>query len=194
MQDALLLLTAYLAGCVPVGVMVARASALPDPRSQGSGNVGTSNMWRVGGRRAGLLTFAGDLAKGALPVLLSQGVGASQGVIAAAGFAAVLGHCHPVTLGWRGGKGVATGLGVFLALAPAAALLALAAFALSVAATRMSSVGSLAACPALLAGLPLFGTPTSHQVAAYAIVALVIWRHRKNIGRLAAGQENRVGS
>ena len=194
MQDLLILITAYLAGSVPTGVIVARALGAPDPRSQGSGNIGASNMWRVGGRRAGLLTFAGDVAKGALPVLFSQGLGAPEAIVGAAAFFAVLGHCHPITLGGRGGKGVATSLGVFLAMAPLAALTALAVFAVSVVATRMSSVGSLLACPALLAALPLTGAPPSHQVAAYAIVALVIWRHRENIGRLLAGQENRVGS
>lgn len=194
MLACLLVLTAYLAGCVPTGVVLAGVAGLADPRSTRSGNIGASNMWRLGGRRMGLLTLAGDAAKGTLPVVFAQALAASPSVVAFTAFAAVLGHCHPVTLGFRGGKGVATGLGVFAAMAPAVAGMALGVFVVAAVITRMSSVGSLLAGPALIAALAFTGAPMPHQVAAYAIVALVIVRHRANIGRLISGQENRVGT
>ena len=190
----MLLITAYLAGSVPTGVLLARLLAWPDPRTVGSGNIGASNMWRAGGRRAGIMTMAGDSLKGGAPVLLAATTGASEWVVAAAGVAAIVGHCFPITLGFKGGKGVATGLGVFLSLTPIAAGAALAAFVAGTVATRMSSVGALLACPTLLATLAWISAPIAHQAAAYAIVAIVVLRHHENIRRIFAGQENRVGT
>lgn len=192
MLPFLLLLTAYLAGAVPVGVLVARAWGLPDPRTQGSGNVGATNMLRVGGRRAALATFAGDSVKGAAPVLLAVSQPVAPAVVAGVALAAVVGHCFPVTLGGRGGKGVATGFGAFLALAPPSALLALGAFVLAVAATRTASVGAMVAGPALLAGLALTDAPGSYLACGAVVVALIVVRHHDNLRRLLVGREKRV--
>ncbi len=188
----MLLLTAYLAGSVPVGVLVAGARGLPDPRTQGSGNVGATNMLRVGGPRAALATFAGDLAKGAAPVMFAASQPVDPAVVAGVAVAAVVGHCFPVTLGGRGGKGVATGFGAFLALAPPAALLALGAFVLAVAATRTASVGAMVSGPALLAGLALVDAPGSHLACGAVVVALIVVRHHDNLRRLLVGREKRV--
>ena len=188
----LLLLTAYMAGAVPVGVLVARARDLPDPRTQGSGNVGATNMLRVGGPRAALATLAGDAAKGALPVMFAASQPVDPAVVAGVAVAAVVGHCFPVTLGGRGGKGVATGFGAFLALAPLVALFALGVFVLGFAATRTASVGALLAGPALVSGLAMAEAPRSQLVCAAVVVALIVVRHHDNLRRLLVGREKRV--
>ena len=179
----------YLVGAVPVGVLVARAVGAEDPRGAGSGNVGATNVTRVAGRRAGLVTLAGDAGKGALPVLLAAGCGLGPSGQALVGVAAVVGHVFPVTLGWSGGKGVATGGAVFLVLAPVATLAAVLVYAAAFAATRTSSVGSLAGAATLLVGLTVGGAALPVLLAALAVVALVVVRHRDNIRRLRSRQE-----
>ncbi len=184
----------YPIGSVSSAILVCRLLRLPDPRSQGSGNPGATNVLRIGGRLAGGLALAGDFLKGTLPVLIALGFGAGEIAVALAGLGAYLGHVYPVFFGFRGGKGVATGLGVVLGWSWLA-LVAMAGTWLAVAAlTRISSLAALTAF--LLAPSYLwFLTGNAALVAAMAVMAAITWwRHRGNIRRLVDGTEARIGA
>lgn len=198
MHPALGLLVAYLAGSIPAAYIAGRLKGV-DLRKQGSGNLGATNVFRVLGAKIGLLVFAFDLAKGAVPVaLLPDAVRTTRPELWAIAFgvAAILGHVRPIFLLWRGGgKGVATAGGVFLALAPVPMLVSLAIFALVVYATGYVSLGSLTSAIVLPLGILVMKGPTSPVFVASALVAaFVFWTHRANIGRLRRGEENRFGS
>ncbi len=181
----------YALGSVPFGLVLTRVAGLGDIRAVGSGNIGATNVLRTGRRGLAAGTLVLDGAKGALAVALA---GRLFGTVwmPLAGIGAVIGHCFPVWLGFRGGKGVATGLGVLLALDWRMGLAACAVWALVFAVTRISSAGALAAFAAapLLAPILL---PPGWTVAPLALAVLVWWRHRANIARLLAGTEPRVG-
>ncbi|NWG19322.1 MAG: glycerol-3-phosphate 1-O-acyltransferase PlsY [Chloroflexi bacterium] len=189
-----LAMLAYLAGAIPFSFLVARARGV-DLRVVGSGNVGASNVWRNCGFGAFLVALAGDMLKGALPVAVAQALGLAPLAVIAVGAAAMLGHTRSIFLGFRGGKAVATGGGVLLALAPLIALTGLVCWGIVFGATRIAAVASLSAAIAcaivagvmfLLGALPL-ASALFVWVAAVAIVAL----HRANIRRLRSGTENR---
>ena len=191
---ALLLLAAvggYLLGAVPFGMVMARLFGLGDLRRVGSGNIGATNVLRTGNKAAAALTLAGDSAKGAVAVLVARAaLGPDAAQIAA--LAAFLGHLFPVWHGFRGGKGVATFLGVLLALAWPVGLACCATWLAAAAAFRYSSLAALVAAgtaPLWMAGL---GRP---DLVALGVVLtlLVFWRHRENIARLRAGTESRIG-
>lgn len=190
---------AYLAGSVPFGVLFARARGI-DLRAVGSGNIGATNAARALGKRLGLAVFLCDAAKGLLPVLLARYLAArfpalvvgGETTVALCGAAAFVGHVYPVWLRFRGGKGVATAFGVFLAIAPLAALGAMLLFALVYLATRLSSLGSLAAATAFVPALWLVGAPRPDRALAVFLWLLIVWRHRENLARLARRQEHRV--
>jgi glycerol-3-phosphate acyltransferase PlsY len=183
----------YLLGSVPFAVIVSRAFRLADPRSFGSGNPGATNVLRSGSKAAALLTLLGDAAKGWLAMLLAAKVGADGTAIAVAGLAAFLGHVFPFTLGFRGGKGVATALGVLLGFSGALAGITAAVWLAVVVFTRYSSLGALAAAAAapviswwLLARGEITATIT-------VMCAVLIYRHKSNIRKLLAGSEGRIG-
>ncbi len=187
---------AYLAGSIPFGVLFARARGI-DLRTVGSGNIGATNVARALGRKMGIVVFLCDAAKGFGPVLaarhfLEGRVEHGPWVVAAVGVAAFLGHLTSPFLLGRGGKGVATGFGVFLALAAAPALIAGGLFVALYAATRTSSIGSLAGATAVPPLLHLFGAPPAFVVAAAAMWALIVVKHRGNIARLLRRTENKV--
>ncbi len=189
---ALWLLGAYLLGSFPTGLVVARANGV-DLRQVGSGNIGTTNVGRALGRGWAALVLLVDASKGALPVLLSRSLDAQVWLPAAVGLAAVLGQVFTVFLRGRGGKGVATSLGAGLALAPAAALPCVTLYALVVAASRISSLGSLSAVLGFPLSLWLLGQATPFNLGFAAAVALVVFvRHKDNLRRLARGAENRI--
>jgi glycerol-3-phosphate acyltransferase PlsY len=189
-----LLAGAYLIGSVPFSYMVARAFGVADVRRVGSGNVGATNVMRSAGKAAGLLAFLLDAFKGAAAALAVSWLAPTSSVLPAlAALGAVIGHMYPLWLGFRGGKGVATGAGAFMALAPYATLLALCAFALVLAVTRYVSVGSMAGAVSLAGAAFILGSPPPVAWAATGAAALVVWRHRGNIVRLAQGREGRVG-
>lgn len=183
---------AYLLGAIPFGVVMARLFGLGDLRQIGSGNIGATNVLRTGNKLAAFLTLVLDAAKGGIAVLLArQFIGEDAAQIAA--FTAFLGHCYPVFLGFRGGKGVATFLGTLLALAWPVGLAACATWVAVAAVSRISSLAALVAAAlsplwALMLGLP--------QVTALAIAlaALIALRHQANIARLVAGTEPRIGT
>jgi acyl phosphate:glycerol-3-phosphate acyltransferase len=184
----LAVLGAYLSGSVPFGLVIAKLVSGRDVRSVGSGNIGATNVARAAGRGAALSTLALDAMKGFLPAFLVSKSADSSSLAAACGVAAVVGHCFPVWLRFRGGKGVATGLGVALALAPLAALAGAAVWVAAYAFARISSVGSLAGSAATV----VVAAATATRQALYAvavIVCLVAVRHRRNVERLLSHEE-----
>jgi len=185
----LLVAVGYLAGSIPTGLLLARSSGI-DPRRAGSGNIGATNVLRTAGRRLGLLTLIGDVAKGALPTLLASRVAPGETVVALTGLAAFLGHLFPPWLGFRGGKGVATALGVSLVLAPQSALMGALAFVLVVGMTGYVSLASLVGCTVVTVAM-LVGRAVAWPVAAL-MTALVAIRHVDNLQRLARGNEPRT--
>jgi glycerol-3-phosphate acyltransferase PlsY len=186
--STLAVLGAYLAGSVPFGLFVTRLVSGRDVRTVGSGNIGATNVARAAGPTAALSTLLLDGAKGFVPAYFATKSADSTVLGAACGVAAVVGHCFPVWLRFRGGKGVATGLGVALALAPLGALAGAAVWLAAYAAVRISSVGSLAGAAAALvcagatANRPAFCAMT-------AIACLIAVRHRSNVARLLSHEE-----
>ncbi|MBL8482217.1 MAG: glycerol-3-phosphate 1-O-acyltransferase PlsY [Rhodocyclaceae bacterium] len=194
-------LAGYALGCLPFAVIVSRAMGLQDPRGYGSGNPGATNVLRSGNKLAALLTLLGDALKAVIAILLVRHFGGTFGVPAAqiesgallAGFAAFVGHVFPVTLGFKGGKGVATAAGVLLTISPLLGLIVLAVWLAVALTTRYSSLAAL--CAAVAA--PIAGAWILANVFAIVLLAamsvMLIWRHKDNIRRLLAGTESRIG-
>ena len=193
MIDTAVILAAYLAGSAASAILVCRAMGLPDPRAEGSGNPGATNVLRIGGKGPAALTLAGDVLKGVLPVLVAKALSLSPATQALSALAAFLGHLYPLYFRFQGGKGVATALGAITALAWPVGL-AMGALWLAVAAlTRYSSLASMvAALGAPVAAFRLAPEPVNVAVLA-AVAALLLWRHRGNVRRLVAGTESRIG-
>jgi glycerol-3-phosphate acyltransferase PlsY len=189
---------AYLLGSIPFGVLLTKMLGGGDVRKSGSGNIGAANVARVMGPAAGILTLVLDAAKGAAAVLLADRYTNSSAMcMTLAALAALLGHCFPLWLRFKGGKGVATALGVFVVLSPTAALAALTLFVLVVAYWRYVSLGSIfaaAAMPMLIYFLwaPPHAPPLIVTAGTFAASALVIWKHDANIQRLVQGDEPKL--
>ena len=180
----------YGLGSIPFGLLLTRWAGAGDIRSIGSGNIGATNVLRTGRKGLALATLLLDLAKGAVPTALGLAwLGPVGGAVAGAG--AIIGHCFPVWLGFRGGKGVATAAGVVLGMTPLLFVPVLVAFIAVVAATRWVSLGSIvAACLAPIAAW-LLGAPAA-AILYLLVAALVVFKHRENIQRLLRGEENRL--
>jgi len=201
MHPAIAVAIAYAAGSIPSAHLAGKSRGI-DLRTQGSGNLGATNVFRVLGAKVGILVFLVDAAKGALPTLLLPAYVAADGSTLSAGvwalllgLAAIAGHVRPLFLGFRkGGKGVATAAGVFFALAPVPMAVAFGVFVAVVLLSGYVSLGSLTAAVALVLCLfvlqgsndPVFGV-------AAAVACFVFWTHRANIGRLRRGEEHRFG-
>ncbi len=205
MLPVLIVSAAYLLGSIPFGYLIVRLAKSGDVRETGSGGTGATNVTRRAGKGAGILTLVLDAVKGAVAVALARWLLTPDfGVnwwVAAAALAAILGHIFPVWLGFRGGKGVATGLGIFLSLSPLAVACAALLFVVIVWATRYVSLGSIVAAavlPLCIWLLSLLGADTaakSHTPLTTAAIfssALIIFMHRANIGRLLKGTENKL--
>jgi acyl phosphate:glycerol-3-phosphate acyltransferase len=188
--EAFLILGAYLVGSIPTGVIVGRMRGF-DPRAVGSGNIGTSNVARAGGASAAAMTFAGDVLKGAIPVIVAQGAGFPIAVIAWTGLAAFVGSICSVFLRFRGGKGVAAALGIWLAISPTVILFALVVFGVVFAVSRIMSLASMGAAIALPPTVAAVRLPHHYLLLAILMTALVLFRHRENIQRLSRGEEPR---
>lgn len=185
-------LASYLLGSIPFGVVVTRAMGLGDPRRIGSGNIGATNVLRTGSKPAAAATLLLDAAKGGVAVLLARAL-AGESAAQAAGLAAFLGHLYPVFLGFRGGKGVATFLGVLLALSWPVGAAACGTWLAAALAGRISSLAALLAAGTAPVWAVLLGA--GHTAVLCAVLAvLVFWRHRANIARLRAGTEPRIGA
>jgi glycerol-3-phosphate acyltransferase PlsY len=185
---------AYLLGSISFATLLVRTFHGLDVREAGSRNAGATNVFRTAGGRLAIVTLLLDAAKGAIAVLTMRLVTHDPFWAGMAGIAAVVGHVFPVWFAFAGGKGMATALGAFLVLSPLAALSMLAVFAAVVAATRLVSLGSLTAAGLLpLATGLVFGAPDAIVVAAATTTALLVVAHRKNIARLIAGTEPRLG-
>jgi acyl phosphate:glycerol-3-phosphate acyltransferase len=181
----------YGLGSVPFGMVLARLMGLGNLRDIGSGNIGATNVLRTGNKTAAAMTLILDGAKGAVAVLLArQFAGPDAAQIAA--LAAFIGHCYPVWLGFRGGKGMATFLGVWLALAWPVGLACCATWLAAAAISRMSSVGSLTSAAFSTAWAVIFGYGST-LLLGIALTLLMYWRHRENIKRIKAGTESKIG-
>lgn len=186
-------LGAYLIGSIPFAVVVSRLMGLPDPRSYGSGNPGTTNVLRSGSKVAAALTLAGDAAKGWFAVWLALFLGATADVVAVVAVAVFLGHLFPVWLGFRGGKGVATAAGVVFAIDWRVGLAVVVVWLTVVVVSRFSSLGGIvAALFAPVAAWQLVGTGP-YFMAIVAMCAILVWRHEDNIRKLLRGEERRIG-
>lgn len=191
MSLPLLLLLAYLVGAIPTGVILTRLAGTADIRTNGSGNIGATNVYRVAGRRLGVLTLVGDALKGVVPVLFAAKSGYGPEQVAMVGAAAFLGHLYPVYLGFKGGKGVATALGILLVLSPWGVLAALGVFTAVLWKWRFISLASISAAAAAPFLVLAFESSAPLFLATLFIAGMVIVRHRSNIERLRSGTEIR---
>ena len=182
----------YAVGSVPFAFLLARRAGI-DVRVAGSGNVGAANVLRTSGTPLGVTVMALDISKGAATVLAAYAAAGAMPTMAAAGAAAVVGHIYPIWLRFHGGKGVAVAAGVFAILAPIATVAATAVFFSTVWLTRLISLGSVAATVTLPSIAWLSGAPPSVIFAAVGIAALILFRHRANLRRIAGGTERRFG-
>jgi acyl phosphate:glycerol-3-phosphate acyltransferase len=194
MLTIVFVIAAYLLGSISFAVITSKLFALPDPRSYGSGNPGATNVLRSGKKAAAALTLFGDAAKGWLAVFLAIWFELSDVQIALVALAVFLGHVFPIFLRFKGGKGVATALGVLLALNVWVGLGGLATWLIVVAVFRLSSLAALVAAAATPAYAVLMGLPREWVLASGIMSLLLIWRHKNNIRNLLAGKEARIGS
>jgi glycerol-3-phosphate acyltransferase PlsY len=197
MLSLLCVIAAYLIGSISFAIVASWIFRLPDPRSYGSGNPGATNVLRSGRKAAALVTLSGDAAKGFVTILIARYLapvlGFAEATVAACGVAVFLGHLYPVYFGFKGGKGVATALGVLLGLNAWIALVGLVVFALVTIISRYVSLASVvtAAVLIIVAPVQLGLTPVATAIATIAV--LVIWRHRGNMTRLISGTERKLG-
>ena len=193
-NSILLIVAAYLLGSVSSAIIVCRLMGLPDPRTQGSNNPGATNVLRIGGKKPAAITLLGDSLKGLLPMLVGQALGVGPAVLAGIGLAAFIGHLYPVFFGFRGGKGVATALGVQFGLywpigLGVAAIWLFVAKVLKI--SSLSGLISMALAPAIVWAFWPERVLIGMQLV---ITGLLIWRHRSNIRNLLTGKEERLVS
>ena len=192
MLYALLVLGGYVLGSVPTGILVGRAWGV-DIRQVGSGNIGMANVLRSVGKKAAAVTMLGDMLKGLVPVVAAHLLTGNEWVVAAVALAAVVGHCWPVFLRFKGGKGVATGAGTSIGLVP---VVGLALFAFWWAVVLVSKYTSLGAIAVMLVSPVVFllsGQPAPYVLYTVIGGALVLWRHRENARALVKGTERKIG-
>lgn len=193
MFEFLIHVAAYLLGSISSAVIVSNLMGLPDPRTEGSNNPGATNVLRLGSKTGAALTLAGDVIKGVVPVLAAAALGVSDTTLAATGLAAFLGHLYPVFFGFRGGKGVATAIGVFAAANPAVAGVLILVWLAMAALFRFSSLAAVTAAAAAPFVTAWLDPRLALTAMAAVIAALLIWRHRGNLKRLIDGRESRIG-
>ena len=193
MIDAAVVLTAYLTGSIASAILVCRAMGLPDPRGEGSGNPGATNVLRIGGKVPAALALAGDVLKGVLPVLLAKSLSLSPTIVALSVLAAFLGHLYPLYFRFQGGKGMATALGAIATLAwPVASVMCALWLAVAVV-TRYSSLASMIAAIGAPVAALWFAPGPANLAVLVVIASFLLWRHRENIQRLIGGTESRIG-
>ena len=191
MTKALLIIFAYLVGSIPIGVLLARLKG-KDPRRVGSGNIGATNVMRSAGKVLGIITLIGDVMKGFIPTFIAMRLGEPALIIALVGLAAFSGHLFPVFLKFKGGKGVATGAGVFLAISPLVILISFVIFVIVFLIWKYVSLGSLTGTAIIPLSFTLLKAPLEYILVSLLIACCVFIKHKDNIERLFAGTENRV--
>jgi glycerol-3-phosphate acyltransferase PlsY len=191
--EVLFIVLSYFLGSVPIGLLLTKAFSRQDPRQVGSGNIGATNVYRAAGKTLALLTLAGDALKGFIPVTLAIFWHFSESAIGLTGLAAFLGHLYPVFLRFKGGKGVAPALGIYLAICPWAVLIASLLFVGVVGLWRIVSLASMSAALFMPFLIWILAGSFSYLIMSICISILVILRHRANIRRLLRGQESRIG-
>ncbi|MDH5378663.1 MAG: glycerol-3-phosphate 1-O-acyltransferase PlsY [Gammaproteobacteria bacterium] len=190
--DYVLIIAGYLFGSIATAIVVSKLMGLPDPRTLGSGNPGATNVLRHGGKKAAAITLVGDCIKGVIPVLIAKLFTDSELVIALVAGAAFLGHLYPVFFGFRGGKGVATALGVFLAVDWRVGLATLGTWILAAIVTKISSLSALLA--SIISPLYMWWITgsQSYLILNILLTVLLVWRHRSNIRNLLTGNEDKI--
>lgn len=192
MELVVVLVIAYLIGAVPSGVVLTRLAGVGDVRQSGSGNIGATNVYRVAGKRLGVLTLVADMLKGLLPLLtMKLWGGFSELQLALVAVALFVGHCYPIYLRFKGGKGVATALGIYLVLSAASVGVALLIFVGVLWRWRYVSLASICAAVVIPFTVYLFGSSVPVLMATVLIASGVIYRHSSNIKRLCNGTETK---
>jgi glycerol-3-phosphate acyltransferase PlsY len=182
----------YLLGSVPTGLLLAKFFSKVDPRKMGSKNIGATNIFRTAGKGLGILTLVGDVLKGIIPIGIAIQLSVSDLWLAGVGLSPFLGHIFPIFLGFRGGKGVATALGVYLVISPIAVLMEFLLFAGLVWKWRYISLGSLACATTIPILIAFFRSDSqAYFILSVVIAALILYRHQENIVRLLQGTENK---
>ena len=192
--EIILLIAAYLIGSISSAIVVCKLMGLPDPRSQGSGNPGATNVLRIGGKKAAAITLFGDMLKGFLPVLVAKLLAVSDLALALIGFAAFIGHLYPVFFGFKGGKGVATMLGVLFGWHWAVGLASALTWLVMAKVFKISSLSALIAT--LLAPLYIYlimGRSLPIIISAGSMTLVLFIRHRSNIRNILSGKEGKIG-
>lgn len=188
----LAIIAAYLLGSIPFSLLVARLMAGVDIRSEGSGNVGATNVLRTLGTKGALLALLGDMLKGVTAVLLGLLIG-GEGLAAVCGVLAIIGHCFPVFLGFKGGKGVATSAGIILFLMPRIVIILLIIFLIIVFLSRYVSLASITIATLFPILAIFFSYSNAYILMSLIMAIIVVFQHRENIKRLREGNENKVG-
>ncbi|NLM53249.1 MAG: glycerol-3-phosphate 1-O-acyltransferase PlsY [Firmicutes bacterium] len=194
MSSFLIVAAAYLLGSIPFGYLAGKLLKGIDIRQYGSGNIGTTNIHRILGLKPAIIVLILDVAKGLLPVLLARYFTDSTTLHLVTGFAAIVGHNWPLFLKFRGGKGIATSIGVFIGLAPLVLLIGCIVGGLVIAVTRYVSLGSIIGALSAPIAMIILDMPPVYIFFGIIICIMVIWRHRENIVRLLNGTENKLGT
>lgn len=185
------LLIAYALGSVSTSIMLAKLMGKKDPRSEGSGNAGATNVLRTSGKKDAIMVLVGDILKGLIAVWLAKSGGVHGFALGLIAVAAVVGHIFPVFFGFKGGKGVATSLGVILGLSFMSAIICIAVFVVVVYVTKYVSLGSLLAAAVAPFALLIFAS-SAYFIPGVVLALLIIWKHQANVQRLKAGTENKL--
>ena len=187
-----LALFGYLLGSVPTGLLLSKLFARVDPRQAGSGNIGATNIFRTAGKGLGVVTLVGDVLKGMIPIGIAIQLGTSDLWLAAVGLTTFLGHIFSIFLGFRGGKGVATALGLYLVISPIAVLIEVLLFAGLVWRWRYISLASISCATTIPVLIAFFRSDSQvYFILSVLIAALILYRHKENIVRLLQGSENK---
>ena len=190
--ESLLIVGAYLLGSISSAILVCRVMRLPDPRTQGSNNPGATNVLRIGGKKAAAITLLGDSLKGLIPMLVAHALTDQSWVLAATGLAAFLGHLYPVFFGFRGGKGVATALGVQIGLYWPFGLSVAAIWLFVAKGLKISSLSALISMGIAPLLVWWFTRELNYLLLQTLITVLLFWRHRSNIRNLISGREGKI--
>jgi len=182
----------YLLGSVPTGLLLTRFFSKVDPRKAGSKNIGATNIFRTAGKTLGILTLVGDVLKGMIPIAMAIQLGVSNLWVATAGLSSFLGHVFPIFLGFKGGKGVATALGVYVVISPIAVFIEFLLFAGIVWRWRFVSLASISCATTIPILIAFFRSDSqAYFILSVVIAALILYRHQSNISRLLQGTENK---